>query len=47
MLACDRARARRSSGVRASPPSRRSKTTRGLVSMGIGVVGVRHDSVFW
>jgi hypothetical protein len=27
-------------------PNRRSNTLRGLISIGFGVVGVRHDSVF-
>jgi hypothetical protein len=27
-------------------PNIRSKTLRGLISIGCGVVGVRHDSVF-
>jgi hypothetical protein len=36
---------RRSSGVAASPPNMRSKTTRGLISIGSGWVGVRQEIV--
>jgi hypothetical protein len=46
-------RIERSSWIRASRsaadppcPNIRSNTLRGLISIGIGVVGVRHDSVF-
>ena len=45
MLRCARACASRCADVPPSPNSR-SNTTRGLFSVGSGVVGELHDSVF-
>src|SRR4030095_11476605 len=45
MLRCCWMRPSRSSGVEPSP-NMRSKTTRGLISIGIGAVGVLHEIVF-
>ena len=45
MLSSSSMRARRSGTVPPSP-NRRSNTTRGLISIGSGVVGVRHEIVF-
>ena len=45
MLLLRSSRARRSCGDAASPPNMRSNTTRGLISIGSGCVGVRHEIV--
>ena len=45
MLRCVSMRAALSSAV-APSPNIRSNTTRGLISIGIGEVGVRHEIVF-
>ena len=45
MLLFCASRACRAAGVAPSPPNIRSNTTRGLISIGSGWVGVRHEIV--